>query len=87
MNNRVASILKFYAVLNGLVWVIIGIYSIDSNYYGFEFLWLVEICAGLFVSFMIYAFGEVVGILDDIRSNTRKPESVSKSSDDELPDL
>ena len=69
--NGVASILKVYGVLNGIACVFIGFYLNSNLPYGFEYLWIVEIAAGIVVSFLIYAFGEAIQLLQDIGDNTR----------------
>ena len=86
--NPVASILKIYGIINAFACMIFGIVLKDRLPYSLEYLSTIEIAAGIVVSFLIYAFGEVIQLLHDIRSNTstssQKKEDVQS---DELPDI
>ena len=76
-DNTVASLLKHCAMVNGAVSIIIAI--ILNSKYGP--LWIIELLAGIIASLLLYAFGEVVQILHDIRKNT----FVAPSSYGEVP--
>ena len=84
--NKVARILKTYGILNGICALIIGIIMM-SDYDGF--IGIIVFAAGLVASFLIYAFGEVVQLLHDIRRNTAVSVEIqnSNSGDNELPDI
>ena len=90
--NTVAKILKVYGVLNGAVGTIFGIYVAAD--------WeaatgIIIIAAALVVRFGIYAFGEVVSLLSDIRANTGANASANAPASssaqpapfDDLPEL
>jgi len=85
--NKVASILKIYGVINAVTCIILGAVLSNNLPYSLEFLWIVEVAVGIVASFLLYAFGEVVQILHDIRSNTSSPDKAKEYLDDELPDL
>lgn len=66
-NNKVASILKGYAIVNAVAGVILGCvigYEVDAGV-GF-----VVAAACAIVSFGIYALGEIIQLLHDIKMNT-----------------
>lgn len=66
--NKVASILKTYGVINGIAGIILAI-IIGSDLGGeIAFSFAAAVVVG---SFGIYAFGEVIEILHDIRENTK----------------
>lgn len=82
-SNTVASILKGYAWLNAFAGVIASFYMMQERIDGiFVFFVFVAI---LISSFVIYAVGEVVQILHEIRENTAEKKTPFIS--DELPDL
>ena len=81
-SNEVADILQTYAAINGIAGFGLMFY-IDS-----DFNWVIAVlyfAAIVVVSFLIYAFGEVIKLLQQIRDNT---SGMSESpSNDELPEL
>lgn len=67
--NTVATVLKVFAIINAIVGVILA-FSVSYDYYS---LVGIIFCACLIgVSFIIYAFGEVIELLHAIKLNTRK---------------
>ena len=84
--NTVASILKVYGIINGIACIILGLVTRDNLPYTLEYLATVEIAAGIVVSFLIYALGEVIQLLHDLKINTSssKKEAVQP---DELPEI
>jgi hypothetical protein len=86
--NTVAKILKVYGIINGIGSCILAIVLADNLPGSVDYLWVVELGAGLLSSLFIYAFGEVIQLLQDIKSNT----SVQKAdapvlTSDELPEI
>lgn len=81
-SNEVADILQTYAAINGIAGFCLMFYIAS------DFNWVIAVlyfAAVVVVSFLIYAFGEVIKLLQQIKDNTSgMPESCS---DDELPDL
>lgn len=85
-NNRVAKILKIYSVINVIVVIIISIFlgtEYDESYF------IIGAALGIFVNFFIYAFGELIDLLAEIRDNTKNFKSVSSEESEysDLPDL
>lgn len=80
--NKVADILQTYAPINGIAGFGLMFYIASA------FNWDIAIfyfAAVIVASFLIYAFGEVIKLLQQIKDNT---SGMSEScSDDELPDL
>ena len=90
--NIVAQILKIYAIVNAVVGLFIFLSMQESYVDLIESLSFVFLGACIVVSFGIYAFGEVIQLLQDIKDNTQGTiNSVSKSSDnnvsDDLPNI
>ena len=83
-NNTVAKIMKVYAILNLVVCLILAfVIGGDS-----ETLGIIFFSIALCINFAIYAAGEVIQILHDIRRSTAASASATvKQSDDELPEL
>ncbi|WP_455558148.1 hypothetical protein [Agathobaculum hominis] len=91
MQNTVAKILKIYAVLNALAGVFLGFYMSKE--------FIPEYCfvfagACIVASFGIYAFGEVVQLLQDIKDGTNNTAhtiethaSTTNTDDDQLPKI
>ena len=81
-SNEVADILQTYAAINGIAGFGLMFYIAS------DFNWVIAVlyfAAIVVVSFLIYAFGEVIKLLQQIRDNT---SGMSKSpSNDELPEL
>ena len=80
--NKVADILQIYATINGIAGFGLMFYIAS------DFNWVIAVlyfAAIVVVSFLIYAFGEVINLLQQIRDNT---SGMSESpSNDELPEL
>lgn len=84
--NIVAIILKVYGILNSIACVMIGLVLRDNLPSALEDLWVIELTAGIFVSFLIYACGEAIQLLQDIKNNTEK-DLTERILDDELPEI
>lgn len=67
MQNTVAKILKIYAVINALAGIFLGFYMSQEFIPEFCFVFA---GACIVASFGIYAFGEVVQLLQDIKDGT-----------------
>ena len=82
-------ILKAYGVLNGIVGFIFGLSLVAKE--ELSEIGVGVIAAVLVVSFGVYAFGEVVSLLSDIRANTGASASASAPAQpaafDDLPEL
>lgn len=81
--NSVAKILKTYGVLNGSAGTILGV-SVACNLE--TSIGLICIAVALVASFGIYAFGEVISLLSDIRANTGANASASAPTQPEACD-
>lgn len=71
MQNTVAKILKIYAVINAICSLILGLYFRGES----DSPIIIGICiyfiaTAIVASFGIYAFGEVVQLLQDIKDST-----------------
>ena len=81
-SNEVADILQTYAAINGIAGFGLMFYIAS------DFNWVIAVlyfAAIVVVSFLIYAFGDVIKLLQQIRDNT---SGMSESpSNDELPEL
>lgn len=91
--NVVATILKVYAILNALCGFVIFL-SMQDSYYGAvgDFMSNISILflsACIVVSFIIYAFGEVVQLLQDIKDGTRGTIATIQNNNntDDLPSI
>ena len=83
--NTVAQVLKIYAVINFIFGIILSISigkNIDIDGIGIYFF-----AASLVINFVIFAFGEVVQLLHDIKINTSNHATSSSTTSDELPEL
>lgn len=79
--NLVAKILQVYACLNAIAWVILA-FIIAGELGGIV---AVILCAvGILVSFFIYALGEIIELLNQIKLNTTAKHQFA---DDEIPEL
>ena len=90
--NIVAQILKIYAIVNAVVGLFIFLSMQESYVDLIESLSFVFLGACIVVSFGIYAFVEVIQLLQDIKDNTQGTiNSISKSSNnnvsDDLPNI
>lgn len=90
-NNTVARIFKVYAILNAVACFIFMYVLIAADYLDTLGV-IIWIATSIVVNVGIYAIGEAIQILDDIKQNTAKSvrESISEdtlSATDELPEL
>lgn len=88
--NKVARILQYYGILNGIACIFIAIIlGVNGD------PWIIFLAAGFLSSFLIYAFGEVVQLLQDIKNNgtvvkdnSQNPtRNDSEPANDEIPEL
>ena len=81
--NTVAQVLKIYAVINFIFGIILSISigkNIDIDGIGIYFF-----AVSLVTNFAIFAFGEVVQLLHDIKSNTsNQTQGIETKTDDSL---
>lgn len=80
--NTVASILKVYAIINAVGGLILALLLGDEISGLLAFGVFVAVAV---VSFGIYAFGEVIQLLEDIKTNTSR--TAQKDTPVELPDI
>lgn len=90
-NNTVAKIFKIYAILNAVACFIFMYVLIAADYLDTLGV-IIWIGTSIVINFGIYAIGEAIQILDDIKQNTAKSarESINQdtlSATDELPEL
>ena len=67
--NKVAQVIKIYAVLNGVAGAVIGlvVMGLMGTVIGVVIAIVIAVIA-MITSFGIYAFGEVVQLLEDIKN-------------------
>lgn len=80
--NIVAKIMQVYACVNAAAWVIVAFVIASEVNTAYA---LVAFAVGVFASFLIYAFGEIIDLLQEIKTNTYKPSETVVP--DELPEL
>ena len=90
--NIVAKILKIYAIVNAVAGLLISLSMHDSYVDLIESFSFVFFGLSIVVSFGIYAFGEIVQLLQDIKDGTKGTiDSISKNinnnSSDDLPNI
>ena len=88
MKNSVANILKNYSYINGAVGIILALILWEE----LEILSILIISMVIFINFLIYALGEVIELLYQIKINTGKTcdnmiVNNRQTEDDELPEI
>lgn len=79
--NLVAKILQVYAYLNAAAWVILAFLIADEID---AIVAIMLFAAGLLVSFFIYALGEIIELLNQIKLNTANTQTTNI---EELPEI
>ncbi len=69
MKNTVATILKGYAIVHAIAGLTMAMMFARPGQGITTLVWMASV---LITSFIIYAFGEVIGLLQDIKTNTAK---------------
>jgi len=80
--NTVAKVVKIIAIIEGIVGVIAGFYSMDNlnfDEWGFAII-IVSIVSAV----LIFALGEIIQKLENIDNNTKKANIIAN---DEIPKL
>ena len=89
--NTVAQIFKIYAIVNFVACLFMTSRIEDYFYYAATEISMVWIAVSIVVNVVIYAVGEVIQLLDDIKQNTAKGGSsvdeIAARAADELPEL
>ena len=85
-------ILKVYAIVNAIIGCIIGLSGLSDSYNEiFNMVYTIFLGACIVVSFGIYAFGEVVQLLQDIKDGTKGTittiQKQNNNDNDELPSI
>ena len=80
--NTVAKILQIYAIINAAAGAILMFIIADSLEWTVALIWFALV---LVVSFFIYAFGEIIELLTEIKLNTRGDSPAVE--DFELPEI
>lgn len=81
--NHVANILKVYGILNAAASIIIAFILGDELPY--DLLWIIVAGTGIVFSFLIFAFGEAIQLLHDIKRNTSHKSDEMDA--DKLPEI
>ena len=86
--NTVAKILKVYAIINAVAGCILGLIAADT-FNGALVALFIGLC--IVTSFVIYAFGEVIQLLQDIKDGTKGTittiQKQNNNDNDELPSI
>ena len=83
--NKVAKILKVYAIINAIVVFLASvIIAVDNEEI---VIFIVGTALAVCVNFVIYAFGELIDLLAQIRDNTKANRNTDVDPSIELPDL
>lgn len=83
--NKVARILKNYSMINAIVVFLASIViAVDSENI---VVFIVGTALAICVNFVIYAFGELLDLLAQIRDNTKVNRNTEVDPSIELPDL
>ena len=90
--NIVAKILKIYAIVNAVAGLLISLSMHDSYVDLIGSLSFVFFGLSIVVSFGIYAFGEVIQLLQDIKDGTQGTmnsisKNINNNSSDDLPNI
>ena len=87
--NKVARILKIYSIINAIVVFLASIViAVDSeNIVVFIVGTALAICVNFVIYAVIYAFGELLDLLAQIRDNTKVNRNTEVDPSIELPDL
>jgi len=80
--NTITKILQIYAIINAVAGAILMFILADSLEWTVALIWFALV---LVVSFFIYAFGEIIELLTEIKLNTRGAAPVVE--DFELPEI
>ena len=83
--NKVARILKIYSIINAIV-VFLASIIIAVNEEEIV-IFIVGTALAICVNFVIYAFGELLDLLAQIRDNTKANRNTDVDPSIELPDL
>ena len=85
--NLVAKILQIYAIVNAAAGLILALYINSEYHWYYDALPLLVLFLGavLVSSFAIYAVGEIIELLNQIKLNTRN--GTTEDTLDDLPDL
>lgn len=79
-NNIVAKILQVYAYVNGVAGIILALLLVEDLG---ALVAAIVFASVLVVNFLIFALGEIIDLLQNLKENTNGGRAVS----DELPDL
>lgn len=79
-NNIVAKILQVYAYVNGVAGIILALLLVEDLG---AWVAAVVFASVLVVNFLIFALGEIIDLLQNLKENTNGGRAVS----DELPEL
>ena len=83
--NLVAKILQIYALVNAVAGAVLMFIIADSLEWTVAIIWF---ALALVVSFFIYAFGEIIELLTEIKINSSGSSSVDEAFESfELPEI
>lgn len=90
MKNGIAEAIKVYAFINGGASIILGL-IVASSIYEMQFaIFFMVAGTGIIASLFIYALGEIIDLLQNIKNNTilsNSPESLANNYNSKLPPL
>lgn len=85
--NKVAQIFKGYAIINAIVVLLASM--IIANNTGEILFFIIGVALDLFINFLLYACGELIQLLQDIKDNTSRGMNagIVPPKDEEIPEI
>ncbi len=85
--NKVAKIFKVYAIINAIVGLLASIFiALDAEN---ALFFIIGVSLVVFINFLLYACGELIQLLQDIKDNTSRgmKTGFEPPKDEEIPDI
>ena len=85
--NKVAQVFKVYAIINAIVVLLASM--IIANDTGEILFFIIGAALGVFINFLLYACGELIQLLQDIKDNTARGMNagIVPPRDEEIPEI
>lgn len=85
--NKVAQVFKVYAIINAIIVILASIIIASENEEVLFFI--IGAALGIFVNFLLYACGELIQLLQDIKDNTARGMNagIVPPRDEEIPEI
>ena len=85
--NKVAQVFKVYAIINAIVVLLASM--IIANDTGEILFFIIGTALGIFINFLLYACGELIQLLQDIKDNTSRGlnAGIAPPRDEDIPEI